>query len=104
MKNDAAIAQIRSLTGVSQLDAIKLLERYNYRVDVAADAFFDEQPVSEVCYTPSTEKIGALFEKYTDDEQDEIGVDGTINFLNDLKLELEEPVVLALAYEFRSPA
>lgn len=35
---------------------------------------------------------------------DEIGVDGTINFLSDLKLELEEPVVLALAFEFKSPA
>lgn len=102
---DAAIAQIRSLTGVSQLDAIKLLEKHNYRVDVAADAFFDEQPVSETHHhTPSTDKITDLFGKYKDAEEDEIGVDGTISFLNDLGLGLEEPVVLALAYEFKSPA
>ncbi|KIO19012.1 hypothetical protein M407DRAFT_153108 [Tulasnella calospora MUT 4182] len=101
---DAAIAQIQSLTGVSQVDAINLLEKYNYRVDVAADAFFDEQGVAETLHAPSTEVIEALFEKYTDGIDDEIGVDGTINFLGDLKLELEEPVVLALAYEFKSPA
>ncbi|KAG8902222.1 Scaffold-type E3 ligase [Tulasnella sp. 408] len=87
-----------------QTDAVRLLEQYSYRVDVAADAYFEGQFVPETHYAPSTEKIVALFEKYQDGEEDEVGLDGTIEFLNDLQLGLEEPVVLALAYEFGSPA
>lgn len=49
----------------SQLDAINLLEKYDYRVDVAADAFFDEQSITGTPRTPSTEVIATLFEKYT---------------------------------------
>ncbi|KAG9012960.1 Scaffold-type E3 ligase [Tulasnella sp. 427] len=87
-----------------QSDAVKLLEKYNYRVDVAVDAFFDgEFTVSETDHASSAEQAQALFDKYKDDDEDEIGVDGTINFLKDLDLELEEPVVLALAYEFKAP-
>lgn len=110
------------MSASSQPDAVKLLEKYNYRVDVAADAFFEGEFVSETRPSPSTEKIAALFGRYqgklhslrscifsesfvvSDGDEDEIGLDGTINFLNDLQLGLEEPVVLALAYELGSPA
>jgi len=71
---------------------------------------------------PSTSKLGQLFDNYKggrsvyyrssqiliyiclkDPEDDDITIDGTIKFCEDLKVDPEDVVLLAVAYELKSP-
>lgn len=108
-------------------DAKKFLDRHK-RLDSALDAYFNnpnappspssQQPTS----APSTSKLNALFLKYkgkicasegesktsfyllfnSDPESDEITVDGTIKLCEDLMVDPEEVVLLAVAFELKS--
>jgi len=91
-------------------DAKKFLEKYK-RVDIAVDAYYNDPPVSAPSAryqqsnssTPSTSKLNALFDKYKDPDGPEISVDGTIKLCEDLGVNPEDVVLLAVAYELKSP-
>ncbi|KAL8748671.1 MAG: hypothetical protein Q9199_008112, partial [Rusavskia elegans] len=54
----------------------------------------------------STSALTKLFDSYRDnpkDEPDTIGVEGSMRYLQDLGLSLEEPVVLAILTELAAP-
>ncbi|KAG6877629.1 hypothetical protein C0993_005450 [Termitomyces sp. T159_Od127] len=99
-------------------DARKFLEKYK-RVDAAIDAYYNNphefntparhQPAPTA---PSTSKLTTLFNKYKefglpslqlDPDGDEITVDGTIKLCGDLEVDPEDVVLLAVAFELRSP-
>ncbi|KAJ7868529.1 defective in Cullin neddylation protein 1 [Mycena olivaceomarginata] len=112
-KMEENIAQFCGVTGASVKDARKFLEKYK-RVDVAVDAYYnDPTALSSAAATPtrggppaaSTSKLNALFDKYKDPDADtdEITVDGTIRLCNDLNVDPEDVVLLAVAYELKSP-
>ncbi|KAG8870075.1 Scaffold-type E3 ligase [Tulasnella sp. 331] len=105
-KKDAAIAQFQAVTGASHSDSVKFLKKHNYRVDVAVDQFFSssngESVTSQNSQGSSIEKrLNETFDKYKD-SHDEIRVDGTIKLAQDLQVELEDVVMLALACELGS--
>ncbi|KAG8876548.1 Scaffold-type E3 ligase [Tulasnella sp. 332] len=105
-KKDAAIAQFQAVTGASHSDSVKFLKKHNYRVDVAVDQFFSsshgEGVASQNSQGSSMEKrLNETFDKYKD-SPDEIGIDGTIKLAQDLQVELEDVVMLALANELGS--
>ncbi|TFK29171.1 hypothetical protein FA15DRAFT_429039 [Coprinopsis marcescibilis] len=52
---------------------------------------------------PSTSKLNALFDKYKDPNSDEISIDGTISLCEDLNVDPEDVVMLAVATELKSP-
>lgn len=48
--------------------------------------------------------INAVFDKYADKEDpDDLGIDGTITFIQDLGVDLEDLVAVALAFKLHSP-
>lgn len=108
---DASIAQFIAITGASDTEAKRFLKKYK-RVDAAIDAFYnDPSPASSSSLSnstsraPSTAEITNLFNEYKDQEDtenDNITVDGTIKFCEDLAVDPEDVVLLALAFELKS--
>jgi len=103
------IVQFCSVTGASTREARKFLETHK-RLDVAMDAYYSSQQAflssgrrKGDSSVPSSSKILQLFEKYKDPEGEDITVDGTIKLCTDLKVNPEDVVLLAVAYELKSP-
>ncbi|KAJ7038884.1 hypothetical protein C8F04DRAFT_1087874 [Mycena alexandri] len=109
-KMEENIAQFCGVTGASVKDAKKFLEKYK-RVDVAVDAYYGDPTALSAAPTPSrtpahvasTSKLNAVFDKYKDPDSTEITVDGTIRLCEDLGVNPEDVVLLAVAYELKSP-
>ncbi|KAF7373799.1 Defective in cullin neddylation protein [Mycena sanguinolenta] len=107
-KMEENIAQFCGVTGASVKDAKKFLDKYK-RVDVAVDAYYgDPAALAATTARPaapaaSTSKLNALFDKYKDPDADEITVDGTIRLCQDLGVDPEDVVLLAVAFELKSP-
>ncbi|KAJ7153402.1 hypothetical protein C8R43DRAFT_444749 [Mycena crocata] len=107
-KMEENIAQFCGVTGAAVKDAKKFLEKYK-RVDIAIDAYYnDPTALSTPKAAPpvaaaSTSKLNALFDKYKDPDGAEISVDGTIRLCEDLGVNPEDVVLLAVAYELKSP-
>jgi len=105
--NDDLIAQFCTVTGASTKDAKKFIDKYK-RVDVAVDAFFENphafgtSPPQQPSSAPSTSKLNTLFGKYKDPDSEFIAVDGTIKFCEDLDVDPEDVVLLAVAFELKS--
>lgn len=107
---DGNIQQFCSITGSSAKDAKKFLDHYK-RLDFAMDAYFNnpgqfassssKSRVKEAL--PSSSKLNTLFDKYKDADGEEISIDGTINLCQDLEVDPEDVVMLAVAYELKSP-
>ncbi|KAJ7703954.1 defective in Cullin neddylation protein 1 [Mycena rosella] len=107
-KMEENIAQFCGVTGASVKDAKKFLDKYK-RVDVAVDAYYGDPAALAAVPAPpraaaaSTSKLNALFDKYKDPDGAEITVDGTIRLCQDLGVDPEDVVLLAVAYELKSP-
>jgi DCN1-like protein 1/2 len=101
----------------SQKDARRYLDKHQRRLDAAIDAYYQEGGGRTT--VASTSKLNALFDKYkgvlptcatppslncaTDPTGDNISIDGTIQLCQDLKVDPENVVLLAVAYELKSP-
>jgi len=103
------IAQFCGVTGASVKDARRYIEKFK-RLDYAIDAYYnDPRALSSASAQrrepagPSTSKLNTLFERYKDPDGDIISIDGTIKFCSDLDVDPENVVLLALAYELKSP-
>ncbi|KAF7369734.1 Defective in cullin neddylation protein [Mycena venus] len=107
-KMEENIAQFCGVTGASVKDAKKFLEKYK-RVDVAIDAYYGDPAALASPARPaavpaaSTSKLNSLFDKYKDPHSDDITVDGTIKLCEDLAVDPEDVVLLAVAFELKSP-
>jgi len=106
--------QFSAITGASTKDAQRFLSKHNYRLDAAIDAYYnDPAAVAATLQAQSrtsqssgqgvTTKLNQLFDKYKDRAGDNISVDGTIQFCQDLNVNPEDVVLLAVAYELKSP-
>lgn len=78
-----------------------MLKQYSFSLDRAADAIFSGDVKLDSSNVAAIQKI---FRQYADADEKEISIDGTIQFIQDLGLELEDPVVLAVVKELSSPA
>jgi DCN1-like protein 1/2 len=101
MSKDALLSDFCSITGASPKDARRYLDKHQRRLDAAIDAYYQEG--GSRTSIASTSKLNALFEKYKDPTGDEISIDGTIQLCQDLKVDPENVVLLAVAYELKSP-
>ncbi|KAG6820580.1 hypothetical protein H0H93_014807 [Arthromyces matolae] len=107
-----SIIQFVSITGSSTRDARKFLERYR-GIEGALDAYYNnpnefaassrQQTAPATPAAPSGSKLVTLFNKYKDADGDEITVDGTLKLCEDLKVDPEDVVLLAVAFELKSP-
>ncbi|PIL26029.1 hypothetical protein GSI_11783 [Ganoderma sinense ZZ0214-1] len=82
-------------------DARRYLTKYR-RLDQAVDAFYSDPQAGRP--SASTSKLNSLFDKYKDRDGDDITVDGTIKLCEDLDVNPEDVVLLAVAYELKSPS
>ncbi|KAL8930693.1 MAG: hypothetical protein Q9208_000564 [Pyrenodesmia sp. 3 TL-2023] len=100
-----AIGQFAGITNVKDSAAAKLLKSNNWNVQQAVNAFYQSNNAS----TPPSQietTLNKLFDKYRDnpkDEPDTIGVEGSMRYLGDLGVSLEEPVLLAVLTELEAP-
>jgi len=108
-KLDENIGQFCSVTGASTRDARKFLETHK-RLDIAIDAYYENPHAFSNSgrrkgdsSAPSSHKILQLFERYKEPGSDEITIDGTIKLCADLDVNPEDVVLLAIAYELKSP-
>jgi len=108
-KFDNDVAQFCTVTGASARDARKFLEAHK-RLDIAIDAYYTNPNAfarsgrrKVDSSAPSSSKLSQLFDKYKDPDEDNITVDGTIKFCEDLEVDPEDVVLLAIAYELKSP-
>ncbi|KAF7759707.1 hypothetical protein Agabi119p4_11402 [Agaricus bisporus var. burnettii] len=108
-KNDENMANFVAITGSTTREAKKYLEKYK-RLDAAMDAYYhennDSSPSSRQTSNnrpASTSSLTTLFNHYKDPDGDEITVDGTIKLCEDLGVDPEDVVMLAIAYELKSP-
>jgi len=103
-KKNAIVSQFRAVTGASQTDSVKYMKKHDYRLDIAIDAYFESAASRTTASSTasSTHAITELFEKYQD-SPDSIGANGTMKLCEDLGIDPEDVVTLALAYELKSP-
>ncbi|KAL8714694.1 MAG: hypothetical protein Q9225_006542, partial [Loekoesia sp. 1 TL-2023] len=126
----AAIQQFTGFTNAKESVAAKQLKNHNWNIEQAVDAgtihFEDDEGAimkrkadhdllndrffasnnNSSAPTPATQSLNKLFDKYRDNakgEPDTIGVEGSMHYLSDLGLSLDEPVVLAILTELNAP-
>ncbi|CAE6432191.1 unnamed protein product [Rhizoctonia solani] len=101
-QRDSLVTQFQSITDSSKDQALSALKKHNYRLDAAVDAYYQaltDAPPAQV----STQKLGALFDKYKDPDSSNIGINGTIQWCEDLGVDPEDVSLLAVACELKSP-
>ncbi|KAI1787336.1 Cullin binding-domain-containing protein [Ganoderma leucocontextum] len=98
---DALVLQFTSVTGASSKDARRYLTKYR-RLDLAVDAYYSDLQAGKPA--ASTSRLNSLFDRYKDSDGDDITVDGTIKLCEDLAVNPEDVVLLAVAYELKSPS
>lgn len=103
---NAHVAQFMSVTNVSQKEAVKFIQKYG-KAEIAIDAYFNDPDSSSSGRGPnvSTQKLNTLFDGYKalGSEDDNISIDGTIKLCEDLGVDPEDVVLLAVAYELKAP-
>lgn len=99
--HDVMVKDLAELAGIPPRKAQSILRNCNYDLQRAANAIFSGEVEVDSAATAVASKI---YEQYVDPDEKEIGIDGTIQFIQDLGVPLEDPVVLAVAKELGSPA
>ncbi|KAL5520319.1 hypothetical protein ACEPAG_9533 [Sanghuangporus baumii] len=106
---EANIVQFCNVTGASTKDARKFLEKYK-RLDSAIDNYYNDPSQfgggggSKRAEADRSARLSAIFDKYKDPESDDILIDGTIKLCEDLEVNPEDVVLLAIAYELKAPS
>ncbi|KAI9811190.1 MAG: Scaffold-type E3 ligase [Thelocarpon impressellum] len=104
----AKIQQFVLVTSAADRVATKYLKANDWNVEQAADIYFRTQNSTTPggASSGSTSALNKLFDKYRDapaDNPDTIGIEGAMKYLQDLKVQLDEIVVLAIGEALQSP-
>lgn len=99
-------------TGLPKSYALELLRRTGFNMEQAIEMLFEQGPNAYMGggsnqfaekQKKQKQQIEKVFDKYKQDK-DSIGIDGTLEYLNDLGLNPEDETVLALCMELKAPA
>ncbi|BGP19920.1 hypothetical protein JCM10213_008605 [Rhodosporidiobolus nylandii] len=97
------------ITGASSADATRFLKATSWRLEAAIDAFYSSPAASRAAGggAPSaavTKNLEALWGQYRDEiSPEEISMEGTMKYCEDLGVNPEEVVMLALAWFTKAP-
>lgn len=100
----AAIAQFVGFTQTKDSAAAKHLKAHGWNVERAVEAYFQTSSSSNP--TGSSTALNRLFDKYrdkSDSDPDTVGVEGSMRYLEDLGVKLDEAVLLAVLTEISAP-
>eukprot|EP01095_Lingulamoeba_sp_RSL-Kostka_P011641 TRINITY_DN4499_c0_g1_i1.p1 TRINITY_DN4499_c0_g1~~TRINITY_DN4499_c0_g1_i1.p1 ORF type:complete len:264 (-),score=84.15 TRINITY_DN4499_c0_g1_i1:124-915(-) len=102
------LTNFKSITGVeSDKEAIKFLRKYKWNVDNALGRFYDGEDSIFTSIKPklpvvNKSKIKEIFEKYCDDSTDDKWTDdGMIQFFEDLEIDTEGLMTLAIPFKLK---
>ncbi|TFY56094.1 hypothetical protein EVG20_g9063 [Dentipellis fragilis] len=98
---DEKIVQFCGITGATPREAKRYIDKYN-RVDMAVDSYYNELSSGRVAKSGSDARR-QLASSINYPDGDDITVDGTIKLCEDLGVDPEDVVLLAVAYELKSP-
>lgn len=98
--------EFTGVTGATVKEAQTLLARHGYKLDAALDAYFNDIEDDPMDAQPpaNRNKLAQLFDAYKEPDADAILVDGTLRLCQDLSVDPEDVVLLAVAYELKCPA
>ncbi|RHZ75068.1 hypothetical protein Glove_217g20 [Diversispora epigaea] len=105
------VRQFMAFTSASERISIRKLKEHSWNVEVAVDAFFNDQPSSTTWRSfgggnsqgnTDTYKLNQIFMKYKDKDEDAILVDGMVEYCNDLHVAPEDVVMLVIAWNLES--
>lgn len=88
-----------SFTNYTRHDTNIILKRHDYNLDRTLRVEW-----SNLWKTERALRLESIFEKYCNKETDEIDIDGTVVYFQDLGVDLADPVGLAIAEQLESPA
>ncbi|CAG8500463.1 1471_t:CDS:10 [Dentiscutata heterogama] len=103
------VRQFMTFTNASERVSIRKLREFNWNVEVAVDAFFNDQPsswrsfgASQNSGNPDVYKLNQIFSKYKDKDEDAILVDGMLEYCTDLHVAPEDVVMLVMAWNLEA--
>lgn len=117
------VAQFMSLTSQSEKVSINYLAQFDWKLDLATDAFFNSIDSSSSSssninrFTSSRsnnlsnsssgsnidrKKLDQLWSIYKDSKEDKMNSDGVCKFIQDLNFKLDDRIVLVLAWRFKA--
>ncbi|GAA6062937.1 hypothetical protein JCM10212_005950 [Sporobolomyces blumeae] len=96
-----------SVTGCSSAEATRYLKTSSWRLEPALDAYFNDPRTSSAAQPTSAAAVKALetvWNEYCDaDNREEIGLEGTLRYCEDLGVNPEQIEMLALAWFTKAP-
>ncbi|ODV79340.1 uncharacterized protein CANTADRAFT_6477 [Suhomyces tanzawaensis NRRL Y-17324] len=99
--------QFVEITNTNVPTATKYLELHEYNLNKAIDGYLSAATSTskKLSRAKPDPKIAAIFDKYKDaSDPDKIDINGTLQYLEDLGIEPEDPLSLTLAYFLHSPS
>uniref|UniRef100_A0A1D1XTH4 Defective in cullin neddylation protein n=1 Tax=Anthurium amnicola TaxID=1678845 RepID=A0A1D1XTH4_9ARAE len=104
------VRQFMAFTSASERVSIRKLKECNWNVEVAVDAFFNDQSSGNTWRTFNTTnsagvdtyKLNQIFSKYKDKDEDAMLVDGILEYCNDLGVAPEDVVMLVLSWNLEA--
>lgn len=96
--------QLVSITGCTPTTATSLLEKHNWKLEEAVNAYLENglSRATPVASDPQIEHIHKTYQDPADPER--IDVDGVLKYLDDLGIEPEDPKSLTLAFFLEAPS
>ncbi|GAA5987880.1 hypothetical protein JCM11641_003519 [Rhodosporidiobolus odoratus] len=101
-----SINQFVQVTGASSADASRFLKAAGWRLDRAMDTYFSvtSKASAQVPSASVLKNLDTLWAQYRDaSTPDEIAMEGTMRYCEDIGVDPEEPVMLALAWFTKAP-
>eukprot|EP00128_Syssomonas_multiformis_P001696 Colp12_sorted_trinity150504_noHs@30853 len=102
----AILKQFQGFTNAPEKIGIQFLTRYNWKLDQAANAFFENPEAFGVWSVKpkiDTAKLNSVFEIYRDDPaEDAIGPEGVEKLCNDLEVDPSDIVMLVIAWKMNA--
>jgi len=99
----AKVCEFMSLTKLNEKSAIALLSSSNWRLDYASDQYFSSYHNQSIPRQSSinSQKLESLYQRLKDhQEPDKIGIDGIIEFCNELEVDPASITILVVAWKF----
>lgn len=116
-KREATLKSFRNITNATPQDAHRILKAHGYRLEPATNAFYsDEQAqlnassaaksstVDRKSEKESRDRLNALFDKFKDEDEDKITIDGALKMCEALEISPEDVVFLPLSFYLKSPS
>ncbi|GAA5878323.1 hypothetical protein JCM8547_006233 [Rhodosporidiobolus lusitaniae] len=107
---EARTREFVEITGASTADASRFLKGSSWQLDAAVDAFYNDPRASFKASTSQSssgtavKNLEAMWASYRDEASpDEIGMDGTLKYCQDLAVDPEDVVLFALAWFTKAP-